>query len=155
MKFLNFTFIKISLLFLIGILMGFYFEIPPKILLVTAPTLLVLLLFAWFREQKILFSDVFFGIVFLLNILNLGMLTATLHQPKNLASHYTNFLAKKPEYLEIKVTEKLRPTSFSQRYIAEIQKIKIDTRNILTKGKILFSTPKGNIQSNYKVGEIH
>lgn len=142
MKFFNFTFIKLCLCFITGILAGFYFSSEIQELFQLGALLLVLFLVAFFRERKQLFPDIFFGITVFVTFFYVGFLNASLHKPENSQLHFINSEISENKILQAKITEKLKPTLYNNRYILEAEGVKNSEKLKPLKGKILLSTEK-------------
>ncbi len=118
MNFLKFIPIKLTFLLVLGILIGYFFDIgikPPLLLTLVFLSVLGLILF---KEKKAI--GISFGIIASLTTIFLGVLIVAIAQPKNADDHYSNILPNQQESWKLKVTEVLKPNSFSERYFAEV-----------------------------------
>lgn len=118
MNLLKFIPIKLTFLLVLGILIGYFFDIgtkPPLLLVLVFLSVLGLILF---KEKKTI--GISFGIIASLTTIFLGVLIVAIAQPKNANDHYSNFLPDQQESWKLKVTEVLKPNSFSERYFAEV-----------------------------------
>lgn len=96
---------------------------------------LALLTFAFFKAKR---NSIAFGVISGLTVIALGLFLITKSNPKNNPNHYTNTENKHQNVWHVKISEVLRPTNFSQRYIAEILSIN-PTKEV---GKLLLSIQK-------------
>ncbi len=147
MKLLAFVPIKLTLLLILGILIGYHFPFDIKIALGTTIFLFIVLGILFYpRPNK---NSIVFGIVAALTTLALGTFISIQAQPIQHSSHYSKLRINKPTQWHLKITEVLKPTSFSERYIATV----ISTDNESTTGKILLSKPLYTTKSILKVDD--
>lgn len=127
MKFLNLTFIKLSLLLLLGVIAGFYLPLPGIFLFPLIAFLFLAFVLAYLWTRKQLFPQpLLFGIPAYLLLFSLGMATVYLHEPEHEPQHYVNNLRKATgtiPLLKLKIKERLKPTISTERYIAEAEAI--------------------------------
>ncbi|MDR9457093.1 MAG: ComEC/Rec2 family competence protein [Salegentibacter sp.] len=154
MRFLNFTFIKLSLSFLPGIIAGFYLDMPLQVLFWIISLLMPVFILAYYRARKQIFPDAFFGILVFLVIFILGFLTASLHVPGNRSLHYIKAKVNLQEtLLQARIAEKLKPTRYNQRYIIRAEAFRTEHQEArLTEGKLLLSTEKD--ATEFQVGDV-
>ncbi|SKB45193.1 competence protein ComEC [Salegentibacter holothuriorum] len=152
MQFLNFTIIKLSILLILGIITGFYIDLPSILLFIFLGLLFLIFCISFFRARRKLFDDAFFGICTWSLIFSLGMATAYLHQPKNQPQHYINLQTAEADVMQVRVIESLKPNLYNQPYIAEAERIFSDKNSIAVTGKILLNISKDSISSNIKPG---
>jgi competence protein ComEC len=119
MKLLAFVPIKLTLLLIVGILIGHYFPFNSSYALWLTVFLFVILGFVYRYERNT--KSIRFGIFAYLTTLSLGIFIILSAQPKQDTHHYSNLrLTQKPVW-QLQIREVLKPTNFSERYIAEIQ----------------------------------
>ena len=133
MKLLRFIPIKLTLVLVLGIVVGNYFHLDVRLLLSTCLILLIVLGILRFTDKKN--ESPIFGYLTVLTTLGIGILATTLSLPENQADHYLNHDFSGSRTWRVKVAEVLKPTSFSDRYIAKIQAL--DEK--YSEGKILLS----------------
>jgi len=80
----------------------------------------------------------FYGWIVGLTTCALGMLIVVFSSPKNSSSHYSKHIKNPEKTYKLVITEVLKPTSFSKRYVARIKRL--DSKPV--SGHILLSTPK-------------
>ncbi|HSP12807.1 MAG TPA: ComEC/Rec2 family competence protein, partial [Salegentibacter sp.] len=153
MRFLNFTFIKLSLSFLPGILAGFFLNIPLEYLFLVIGGLFLTFLILYFRARRQLFPDIYFGILVFITTFSLGILTASLHKPANNPKHYINAeVSSANTFLQARIAEKLKPTAYNNRYLIKAEAFRIDEKNTVAEGKILLSTGRNSVE--FQVGDV-
>ena len=117
----------------LGILLGYFFNIEIKFPLLLTLFFLSVLSFILFQEKKAV--GISFGIIAALTTVCLGILIVAIAQPKNANDHYSNISPTQQESWKLKVTEVLKPSSFSQRYFAEVVKY----NSLKASGKIVLN----------------
>ena len=152
MQFLNFTIIKLSIFLILGIITGFYIDLPALPLFIFLGLLFLIFCISFLRARRKLFDDAFFGICTWSLIFSLGMATAYLHQPKNQQHHYINLQSTKADLMQIRVIEALKPNLYNQPYIAEVERIFSSKNSIPVTGKILLNISKDSISSIIQPG---
>ncbi len=154
----------------LGILIGYFFDIGIKFPLLLTLIFLSVLGFIVFKEKKTV--GISFGLIAALTIVCLGVLIVAIAQPKNANDHYSNISPTQQESWKLKITEVLKPNSFSERYIAEVteyssykasgkiilgkaidstfQKLQVDDELIVFAAKDEINPPLNPYQFNYK-----
>ena len=146
MSFFQFVSVRLSFCLIIGILLGDYLN--PSVLLsgiLVIALFIVLLLFH--RLQKNVFQ---FGSVAALTTCALGMFIMVLSNPKNSGNHYGKHRVKNDASYHLTITEVLKPTAYSERYLARIQLL--DT--IAVSGKVLLRIPKDSLKLALAVDDM-
>lgn len=124
MNLLRFIPIKLTLLLVLGILLGRYLQ--PNIALSALFTGLSLFLLGWlfYKEKRTarLYrkNSPVFGMTVALTALSIGVLTLSITDPKNRPHHYVHHDFTGNRLWKIKIREVLKPTAYSDRYVAEV-----------------------------------
>ncbi len=141
MNLLRFVPIKLTLLLVLGILLGRHLQ-PDIMLSVTFTVLLLMLLGFLFYWDKCITSfnthgknAVMFGIVVALTTISIGILAVSSTIPKNQPQHYSHKNFTGSHLWKIKVHEVLKSSSFSNRYVAKV----LALQNKKATGKLLLS----------------
>ncbi|MGC6432262.1 MAG: ComEC/Rec2 family competence protein [Jejuia sp.] len=154
MKLLNFTIIKLTFFLILGIVLGYSFEIPTPISLIITASLLVVLTFLYFKNKHQFQQNIWFGLFAYLSMSCVGALTVSVHDQKNHADHYTQFLdsEKANDYHNItfRIREILKPGNYYDKYIIDL--IKID--GAATQGKSLLNIKKDSLSSPLQVDDV-
>ncbi len=133
MKLFAFVPVKLTLLLIIGILIGRYFTFDISWTLgCTLALIITLSLYYTFTKQP---TSTLFGSIAAATTIALGTLTYQQAQPINNSAHYSKAAFENNGPWQLKIKEVLKPSSFSQRYIATV--ISLD-RNLVS-GKILLN----------------
>ncbi len=147
---LNFTIIKLALCVTLGVILGFFIELPVNLLFWPFIILFVTFLFTYFRARRLFLQDMVFGIpVYLLFIL-FGIFAATLQHPQNKPSHYIHQIQDRTEAAVITgdISEKLKPGLFQDKYILNTHEI----NGHPVSGKMLLNITRDTITGSYEVG---
>jgi competence protein ComEC len=121
MRLLAFVPIKLTLLLIVGILIGNYFPFDSHYALFLTITFFVILSIIYQNEQRT--DSPRFGILSYLTTITLGTFIILNAQPKAHSYHYSKLKQTENTVWHLKIREVLKPTSFSERYIAEVQYI--------------------------------
>ena len=141
MKNFQFIFLRLSIYLIAGILLAFYVEVSFQPLLIIGVIILCFFILAFYRARINLFPDSLFGIATFLLIFYLGFITAFFNIPENQSSHYINLNIEPTDsfILSGKISEELKPTTFSQRFIVEAEYLILEDSKRALKGKILLN----------------
>lgn len=160
MKFLNLTFIKLSLVLLLGVIAGFYLPMQGQILFPLIGFIFIVFILAYLWTRKQLFPQpLLFGIPAFLLLFSIGMVSVYLHEPIHQPQHYVNHLPKETgttPLLKLKIKERLKPTISTERYIAETEAIfNVPEKREPEKvhGKILLNISEKDITAPLIAGE--
>ncbi len=131
----------------LGILFGYLFDIEIKFPLLLTLVFLSVLGFILLKEKKAV--GISFGIIAALTTVCLGVLIVAIAQPKNANDHYSNISPNQHESWKLKVTEVLKPNSFSQRYFAEVA----EYNSYKASGKIILNQSIDSILKKLQVDD--
>lgn len=136
MKLLAFIPIRLTLLLILGILIGYFFSFNLLYILLSTVLLFFLLAFIFFFEKNT--KSVLFGTFAALTFIALGIYSYTAAQPINYSNHYSNYNNISNELWTLKIKEVLKPNQFSTRYFASVKSV----GNEHVRGTILLTIPK-------------
>ncbi len=145
MKLLAFVPIKLTLLLIIGILIGYYFPFHINWSLAILLTFFIISGILFYKKEQ--HNSVLFGIAVTLTTISLGVFISINNQPNQHDSHYSHKDMNGLVLWNLKIIDVLKPTNFSNRYIAKVQYV----NNSSATGKILFSTPTDSTKSLLEV----
>ncbi|EAR00525.1 ComEC/Rec2 family competence protein [Maribacter sp. HTCC2170] len=119
MNLLKFVPIKLTILLVFGILIGYNFNLNFKFafLALLISTLSLGLVFLKTKDN----SRYLFGSLAVLTTILLGITISAQAKPGSYSHHYSNYAIDNQVSLVLKIQEKLKPTDFSLRYIAKVQ----------------------------------
>ncbi len=133
MKVLQFPLAKITIGFVLGLLFAYYVNLPIQVVFILLVLSLIILgLLYYFTKSK---SSIYFGIVTYFLSFIVGISNQVIHidyfQKNNYIHNSTLF--DKPNLINLTIREKLKSSSYSDRYIAIINRIdkKIQTGRII------------------------
>ncbi len=147
MNVMYFPLAKISISFIIGLLLAYYLQIPYNFsLLLFGIQFIVLLLVFRFSKNKI-----HFGYAVIACSISLGFwITAFHHQPNN-SDHFVHSIEENISYsIEICIKERLKNNAFNDRFVGEIQSI----NGIKKSGKIIVNLRKDSLNSSLEIGSM-
>ena len=148
MKVLQFPLARITVGFILGLLLANYF--PPSLLVLLIVFFLSISIFCLlylFYKSK---TSIYFGISTYFLSFIIGISTQIIHTDSFQKSNYTHnkALFKQPHLISLTIREKLKNSSFSDRYIAIINKIDTTTQT----GKIILHIQKDSLQPILQIG---
>ena len=139
--------VKLSLGMIVGILLGYQLHPSPYIpVLLVCLGILILGVLSIFKKQT---SFPYFEIVSALLTISVGILTFSLSQPKNYSDHYSHLPKNTNSVWHLKIREVLKPTAFSDRYVAAIKAIDDNQAT----GKIMVNVSPGRNTNPLKVDD--
>jgi competence protein ComEC len=147
MNVMQFPLAKISISFIVGLLIAYYLQIPYNLsLLLFGILFIVLLLVFHFSKNKI-----HFGYAVIACSISLGFwITAFHHQPNN-SGHYVHFIEENTSYTtKICIKERLKNNAFNDRFVGEIQRV----NGIKKSGKIIVNIRKDSLNSSLEIGSM-
>lgn len=155
MKFLNFTFIKLCVSFIPGVVAGFYYSVSPEKLIIAGILVFSIFVFAYFRATRLIFPDNFFGVTAYPLLFWLGMFTSVLHQPKHQSEHFIHFTENaETTLLTAVISEQLKPTLYQDRYIIKAKIVNTHSSEKPTHGKILVNLNRDSLTTDFEAGDI-
>ena len=130
---------------LVGMLIGFYFELKSFWVQLISCAFFMAFLACYVRAKKLIFPDALFGIATFLFIFCIGIWLAHFSQPTNQKTHYLH--VENAILVEGKILEELKPNRYSNRYIFEVLNV-YESTNTRKKahGKILLSVSKDSLK---------
>ena len=141
MKLLAFIPIRLTLLLILGIVFGAFFDFSPFPLLVCTLSLFGLLtLYFVFSHKR---TDFLFGLIAGLTTVALGAFCYAQAQPIHQDHHFSHINTNKTNLWNVKIMEVLKPNRYSDRYIAAVQRLNSET----VSGKLLLSVPVDTMTS--------
>ncbi|MFD1062143.1 ComEC/Rec2 family competence protein [Winogradskyella litorisediminis] len=150
MKLLNFNIIILTICLIIGICLGFYFEISLTILLSVFGILLVGLLTVHILKRT--YASRTFGVFALLIFISIGFIRSKLYDDTHQKSHYTNSDINYEVYQDftLRIKERLKPDNYNYKFIAVIESL----NNKSVSGKLLINFKKDSIFETIKIDDI-
>jgi len=150
MKVLEFPLARITLGFIAGILVAYYFN--PEFWLVFLSLFIAFSVFviAYFWSKERLSNPIYFGLATYFLSFTIGTTTQIIHTDSFQKSNYTHVksIFEKPHLVSVTIREKLRSSNFNDRYVAVVNQIddKINT------GKVLLNVRKDSLNQPLEIG---
>ena len=153
MQLLNFTIIKLTIFFIVGILIGYFVSIGLLTSIVSIVIILLALFVAYLIQKQQFIQSIWFGVFAFTAMINIGVLTVNLHNQKNFSNHYSNFISDESEALHtisFRIKEVLKSGNYYDKYVIEI--LKVD--DTFSKGKSLLNIKKDSTFKSLVVDEM-
>lgn len=141
MNLLRFVPVKLTLLLILGIVLGRYLQLNVFLPLTFIALFLILLGFLFYRNKRVTSlttrskSFVLYGIIMALTTISIGIMAVSSTYPKNQPEHYSHKGFTGNHLWKIKIREVLKSSAFSDRYVAKV----LALENEKASGKLLLS----------------
>lgn len=150
MKVLQFPLARITIGFLIGILVAYYFKLPFNfvfILLVISFCPFVLC-YVWSKTKVV--HPIYFGLATTFLAFTIGISTQIIHTDSFQESNYSRnaCIFEKSHLISVTIREKLRNSEYNDRYIVIVNQID----NKPTSGKLLLNIRKDSLNFPFEIG---
>jgi len=119
MKLLNFTIIRLTVLLIIGIILGYYVEVSTSLSIVLSLGFLCLTFLCYVVTKQLFKQSVWFGLAVYFSTISVGILTVTLHNQKKFKNHYSNYISEDLNDLHtvtFRIREILKPGNYYDKY---------------------------------------
>jgi competence protein ComEC len=153
MKLLNFTIIKLTICLVIGILIGYFYNIPLHFILYVLSSLIIVLTTSYFFSKKQFIKTIWFGLFAFLTMCFIGVLTAQLHNKKNYSNHYSKFISSQNDSIKtitFRIRDVLKPSQFYDKYIIDVLK----EDEIYVSGKSILNVEKDSLKKALSVDDV-
>ncbi|MEM9078425.1 MAG: ComEC/Rec2 family competence protein [Bacteroidota bacterium] len=142
MRIFDFVSVKLTLLLILGIVLGFYLEPPLLPLLLFCFLSLCLMAWAW-KIQR------FFTLPFVSLTTSFGALLTIIALGKALPNHYTHFDVEKIGGWQLKIAEVLKPNPYQHRYVVQVNSFD----NKPCSGKLILNIAKDSVLKPFQVDD--
>ncbi|WP_420400919.1 ComEC/Rec2 family competence protein [Flagellimonas sp.] len=143
----NFVSIKLTLCLIVGIVMGFYWNIRPNWALILLLSLLPFLYFSSKKQKRRAFP--FFECLTAITTIVLGIFTVTISTSSTWEEKSENPKEDVASLWELKIQEVLKPNSYSQRYITKVHSLD----GSKSRGKLLLTLPLDSTAKQLRVDD--
>lgn len=153
MQAINLNIIKLTAFYVIGILIGYYYNVAFSIAFSFSSASCLLLFLLYKVTKRTSQKRIVFGVLAVIAFTSLGMLSLASHHPKYWDSHYTNNLTihEGESYaITFRVNERLKPTTYHTKYVIDL----ISINGTATKGKMLLNVEKDSLLNKLEVDDI-
>jgi competence protein ComEC len=150
MKVLQFPLARITISFLAGIMFAHYFQPHSKLVFACLFVAFCIFFIVFFVSKTKALNPIYFGLTTYFLAFNIGTSTQIFHtdsfQKSNYIHHKTVF--EKPHLLSVTVREKLRGSTYNDRYIVLVNQIDGN----LSTGRILLNVQKDSLNHPLEIG---
>jgi len=150
MKVLQFPLTRITIGFLTGILVAYYFQ--PNSLLVFCFLFVAFCAFlmTYFISKSKIVNPIYFGLITYFLAFGIGVTTQIIHTNSFQKSNYihTNSIFDKPHTVSVTIREKLRSSNYNDRYIVLVNQID----DVAKTGRILLNIRKDSLNRPFEIG---
>ena len=148
MKVLQFPLARITIGFVIGLLFAYYIQLPVQVVFsILVLTIIVFGLLFYFNKNQ---NSIYFGIATYILSFIIGISNQIIHADYFQKSNYIHdsTLFEKPHFINLTIREKLKNSSYSDRYIAIINRVDKKDQT----GKIILNIPKHSTDHELEIG---
>ncbi|WP_347924345.1 ComEC/Rec2 family competence protein [Pontimicrobium sp. SW4] len=153
MQLLNFTIIKLAICLIIGILIGYFFDVNTVYIISLSVAFLLMLIVDLFIFKNTRKKHSWAAYVIYLTTICIGCLSINTHTESNFNNHYTKLNKKQTDstlLISLRIREVLKSGSFYDKYIIDI--LSLDSTKI--SGRSLLNVAKDSTTSPLKVDDI-
>jgi competence protein ComEC len=150
MKVLQFPLARITIGFILGLLVAFFLKPDPKLILVLLSLSVITFGLSYFSARKNTTNTIYFSITTYVLSLFIGTFTQIAHTDYYQKSNYTHYrtIFEKSHLLTVIIREKLKNTAFNDRYIAILSHINEQEHS----GRILLNIRKNDLNQTFETG---
>ncbi len=150
MNVLQFPLARITVGFLAGILVAYYFKPTFSIVVLILFILLCAFTIVFFVSKNKIINPIYFGLATILLAFSIGTSTQIIHTDSFQSTNYNNSKAiyEKPHLVSVTIREKLRSSSYNDRYIVRVNQID----NSIKTGRILLNVRKDSLNHSFEIG---
>lgn len=148
MKVLQFPLARITIGFILGLLFAYYVQLTIEIVFSTLILFFIIFGFLFYLNKNK--SSIYFGVATYLLSFIIGVTNQIVHTDYFRKSNYIRdaTLFEKPHFINLTVREKLKNTSYSDRYIAIVNRADKKEKT----GRILLNIPKDSTNNELEIG---
>ena len=153
MKFLNFTIIKLTFFLIIGILIGYFFDVSLIQSSYILGILLVLFISNYLYSKNRFTTNAWFGAMAFASMISFGVFIVNIHNPKNNSNHYTSVVNTTNDSIKnitIRIREILKPGHYYDKYVVDI--LKADS--IKVTGKTMLNVKKDSLSNTLNIDDV-
>lgn len=150
MKVLQFPLARITVGFVAGILVVYYFQPTVSFVFLLLFVAFCAFVIAYFVSKRSLLNAIYFGLATYFLAFAIGALTQIVHTDSFQSTNYIHEKAifDKPRLLSVTIREKLRSSNYNDRYVVLVNQID----NAETTGKILLNVRKDSLNHPFEIG---
>ena len=150
MNIMQFPLARITIWFVAGILLAYYLHPDPKFVFIVLLIAVIVFVIAYLASKKKLANTIYFGLTTYILSVSIGATTQIIHTNSYQKTNYihTKNIFVKPHLVSVIIREKLKSSSFNDRYIALINQID----QIKSSGRILLNVQKDSLTPPFEIG---
>ena len=150
MKVVQFPLTKITISFLIGILITYYFLPNPQHVFAFVFFTFCTFIIAYFISKSQIVNPIYFGLISSVLAFGIGATTQIIHTNSFQKSNYINSktIFDEPHLISVVIREKLRSSAYNDRYIVLVKQID----HTLNTGRILLNVRKDSLKHPLEIG---
>ncbi|WP_310377452.1 ComEC/Rec2 family competence protein [Flavobacterium sp.] len=150
MKVLQFPLARITIGFILGILLTHYFQPKPNHVFVLLFVAVCVFVTSYFTSKKTFTNPIYFGLTTYFLAFGIGASTQIIHTHSFQKKNYTHHkkIYEQPHLISATIREKLRSSSYSDRYIVLIKSIDSENRS----GRVLLNIKKDSLNRPLTIG---
>lgn len=150
MKVLQFPLARITIGFLAGILVAYYFQPNPQLVFTILLIAICAFVIAYFLSKKNAVNTIYFGLATYFLAFNIGTSTQIIHTDSFQESNYihSKSIFDTPHLVSVTVREKLRSSAYNNRYIVLVNQIDSTTNT----GRVLLNVRKDSLNHPFEIG---
>lgn len=150
MKVLQFPLARITIGFVLGILVAFYFK--PDVSFVFSQLFIAFCVFVitYFTSKRNVANSIYFGLATYFLAFNIGTSTQIIHTDSFQSANYIHHksIFEEPHLVSVTIREKLRSSAYNDRYIVLVNQI----NGMSNSGKLLLNIRKDSLTSPLEIG---
>lgn len=150
MEIFRFPLARITLFFVVGIVVGKYYPIQLQDLLLLSSAILLIFISAYLAAKKQFQQRLYFGLSVIILSFTIGVITHRLHSDLDNSAHFLQKIGdiERPQNLEIVLREKIKSKLPNLRFIADVNHI----NEIQCNGKILLNIKCDSANNLFTIG---
>jgi competence protein ComEC len=150
MKVLQFPLARITIGFVTGILVAYYFKPGFSFVFSTLVIAVCVFVIAYFVSKQNMVNPIYFGFVTYFLAFNIGASTQIIHTDSFQSTNYIHqdSIFDKTHLVSVAVREKLRSSAYNDRYIVLVNQID----NSVNTGRILLNVRKDSLNHPFEIG---
>lgn len=150
MKVLQFPLARITIALLAGIIVAYYFQPNSNLAFSSVFIAFCVFVLAYYFSKSANINTIYFGISACALAFGIGTTTQIIHTDTYKENNYSNTKAifEKPHWVSVTIREKLRNSTYNDRYIAIVNQID----NRANTGRILLNIRKDSVNHAFEIG---
>ena len=149
MRFLHLTIIRLSICFLLGIVLGFSNSIDINVVVITSIGVLIFFITSFFIASKSDFFKTIYWVLSHLLMFSFGFIIALVSKVENQPEHYMHHIDDDFHSIQAEIDDQFKDTDYYQKFVLAIHQI--DHKEV--HGKALLQIPKKHQIDSLNIGD--